>query len=141
MKYRNLLLISLLSTGVAVRAQSSFTVELVLNRTDAGGTMRVALCPSEESYSSQRGCVLKEVKATAGVVTVQFPNTPAGTYAVKVFHDEDDNGTLDTNWMGIPKEPYGFSNDAMGTFGPPSFQQASFKVGAGRTTIRIRMKG
>ncbi len=114
---------------------------MVLNRTDAGGTMRVALCPSEESYSSQRGCVLKEVKATAGVVAVHFPNTLAGTYAVKVFHDVDENGTLDTNWMGIPKEPYGFSNDAMGTFGPPSFQQASFKVGTGRTTIRIRMKG
>ena len=54
---------------------------------------------------------------------------------------DSDNSILDTNWMGIPKEPYGFSNDAMGTFGPPSFQQASFKVGVGTNAVRIRMKG
>ena len=85
--------------------------------------------------------VVKHAKAVGPVVRLQFPDLSLGSYAVKVFHDVDDNSILDTNWMGIPKEPYGFSNDAMGTFGPPSFEQASFKVGAGTNAVRIRMKG
>lgn len=121
-------------------AQASLTIDLVLNHAD-GGTMRMAICPDEAGYASEKGCVLKYAKAIGPVVHLQFPDISPGTYAVKVFHDVNDNGLLDTNWMGIPREPYGFSNDAMGTFGPPSFQQASFKVGPGANVIRIRMKG
>lgn len=123
------------------RAQTSLSIDLVLSQPDAGGTLRLVLCPDEASYASEKGCVLKYAKAIGPVVQMQLPGISPGIYAVKVFHDVNDNGLLDTNWIGIPKEPYGFSNDAMGTFGPPSFVQASFKVGAGTSALRIRMKG
>jgi uncharacterized protein (DUF2141 family) len=55
-------------------------------------------------------------------------NLNAGKYAFKYFHDENKNKKLDTNLIGIPKEGYGFSNNAKGKFGPPSFGQTIFKV-------------
>ena len=48
---------------------------------------------------------------------------PAGQYAIAIFHDKNGDEQLDTNWLGIPKEPLGFSNARMRTFGPPSFQE------------------
>jgi len=60
------------------------------------------------------------------VQTVVINNIPAGEYAVSIFHDIDKNGELNTNAIGIPNEPYGFSNDARGRFGPPKFKNAKF---------------
>lgn len=49
-----------------------------------------------------------------------------GRYAIKLFLDLNGNGEVDTNFLGVPKEPFGFSNNAMGKFGPPSFDAAAF---------------
>ena len=51
------------------------------------------------------------------------------TYAIAVFHDLNSNGKLDKNALGLPQEPYGFSNNARNTFSAPSFSQASFVHG------------
>lgn len=56
-----------------------------------------------------------------------FEDIPPGTYAMAVIHDENMNGKLDTNSVGIPTEGYGFSNDARGVVGGPSFSAASFR--------------
>jgi len=53
-------------------------------------------------------------------------NLRPGKYAFKYFHDENKNENLDLNWIGIPKEGYGFSNNAKGTLGPPSFEKTIF---------------
>ena len=53
---------------------------------------------------------------------------PEGEYAIAVFHDENTNGKLDTNFLGIPKEQYGFSNHAKGQMKPPKFEDAKFKL-------------
>jgi len=55
-----------------------------------------------------------------------FLDIKPGTYALAVTHDENMNGKIDTNWLGVPKEGYGFSNDAKAMLGPPSFSAASF---------------
>lgn len=55
-----------------------------------------------------------------------FENIPTGTYAIAVIHDENMNGKLDANWLGIPKEGYGFSNTAKGVASAPLFSAASF---------------
>lgn len=61
-------------------------------------------------------------------VECTLDDIPEGTYAISVFHDENGNGKLDTGTFGIPKEGYGFSNNARGMFGPPSFTESSFFV-------------
>lgn len=55
-----------------------------------------------------------------------FLDIPPGSYAIAVIHDENMDGELETNFLGVPKEGYGFSNDAKGMIGAPSFSAASF---------------
>ena len=62
-----------------------------------------------------------------------------GTYAFKVFIDKNNNNKFDFNFFGFPKEQYGFSNDAMGVLGAPTFQEASFKLNS-NTSIKTKMK-
>ncbi len=57
-----------------------------------------------------------------------------------MFQDENGNQDLDTNLLGLPSEHYGFSNDAMGVFGPPSFEKAAFKVGSENLSIAIELR-
>ena len=59
-------------------------------------------------------------------VIVMIDSLEFGEYAVRVFHDENRNGKIDTNFLGIPDEDYGYSNDASGWFGPPSWENAKF---------------
>lgn len=69
----------------------------------------------------------------ADVQTYVFNNLKAGKYAIRVFHDKNDNGKLDTTFIGIPKERFGFSNNVMGKFGPPSLEQQLFEVNENAT--------
>ena len=67
--------------------------------------------------------------------TIIFENIPKGTYAVSIFHDENNNGKLDTNFFGIPNEDYGCSNNAKGFMGPPKWQDAKFKLNTNKTLL------
>lgn len=58
--------------------------------------------------------------------TLIFKSVPPGTYAVAILHDENNNQKMDKNILGLPKEGYGFSNNASAPFGPPSYKKASF---------------
>ncbi|MCV2358027.1 DUF2141 domain-containing protein [Paucibacter sp. TC2R-5] len=66
-----------------------------------------------------------------GKLLIKLQNLPEGSLALSVFHDVNGNGQLDSNAMGMPKEPYGFSNNAAGMFGPPKFEKAVFEAKAG----------
>ena len=119
-------------------AQSTLTVNIAVEK-DAG-TLVLAICPTAEAYGKEQGCILQRVPVTDHQVVVSI-DLPPGEYAIKAFQDLNGNGKLDTNWIGIPSEPYGFSNDVMGVMGPPSFSQAGFAHGPSGTSIRFRMKG
>lgn len=80
-------------------------------------------------------------KANKMGTTYTFTEIPAGTYAIAVWHDEDEDQTLDKNILGIPRENYGFSNNVFGTFGPPDFEDAAFKVESDeKTELVITLK-
>ena len=66
-----------------------------------------------------------------------FVGIPPGTYAIIVIHDENRNGKLDTNWLGVPKEDYGFSNDAEAFLSAPSFSAATFRYDGGTLDLTI----
>jgi uncharacterized protein (DUF2141 family) len=90
------------------------------------GSLRVALFNSADQFM---GDVVYEgtvVKISTGEMLVKFENLPFGDYAIAVIHDVDNDGQLDKNVLGIPTEGYGFSNHAMGKYGPPQWLQASF---------------
>ncbi len=62
-----------------------------------------------------------------------------GDYAISIHHDDNDNGKMDTNFIGIPKEPTGLSNGAVPKFGPPKFKDAVFNVPAEGIEMPIRL--
>jgi uncharacterized protein (DUF2141 family) len=69
-----------------------------------------------------------------------FRGVRGGVYGVSAFHDENRNGKLDTNLLGIPSEDYCASRDARGSFGPPSFDDARFSFRGGKLRLEARMK-
>lgn len=91
--------------------------------------------PDKPENALQKGKIFP-LQATSGTFT--FSNIPSGTYAVSVFHDEDNNAEMKTNVMGIPLEGTAVSNDAKGKFGPPKFADAKFTL-TGDQKITITM--
>jgi uncharacterized protein (DUF2141 family) len=75
------------------------------------------------------------VPAQKGTMEVTIPQLPSNNYAVAIYHDSNGNGKLDKNFFGVPTEYYGFSNDARGSFGPPSFGDCSFALNASKKII------
>lgn len=113
----------------SVFAQEMLRVEVV-NIKNNSGSIRVGLFDNEKDFL--RKAVLGEsISANEEKVIVVFENIPPGEYAISVIHDENNNEELDLNFLGIPKEGFGFGNDAKGTFGPPSFDKAKVKIGEG----------
>lgn len=98
------------------------------------GSVLVAVYNSEESFMKKH-LVAKKVNVSGSEVTVVFENVKPGDYAITTFHDENNNNKLDTNFFGIPNESYGFSNDARGAFGPPSFEKAKVKVDGNKKLV------
>lgn len=91
------------------------------------------------SDSSKAGKTTKS-KIENGQAACMFADVAPGDYAVAVFHDENSNGKLDRNFMGMPKEGVGASNDATGHFGPPKFDDARFSYKGGRRVLAIHVK-
>jgi uncharacterized protein (DUF2141 family) len=79
------------------------------------------------------------LRAKAGSQSIVFTQLPPGRYAVIAFHDENDNGLLDANVLGIPVEAYGFSNNAQGLLGAPSFDAAAVKIGTEDVSVSISL--
>lgn len=79
------------------------------------------------------------VKTVGNTVEYTFTNIALGTYAVYVFHDEDNNKMLNTNFIGMPKEGIGVSNNAKGHFGPPKYDDAKFNFNKPEQTISISL--
>ncbi len=105
----------------------------------AAGHVLVAVC--DKTTFLQETCRYKgRVPAAIGSVVVRIAGVPPGTYAAQAYADENDNGKIDRNFVGIPTEGIGFSNDAKMRFGPPSFADAAFTLSpvGGRIQFGLR---
>jgi uncharacterized protein (DUF2141 family) len=121
--------------------KSSVTVIVEGFRSDAGDAL-LALYRSKEGFPEQplraAGRALAHIAQRRTEVT--FPKLDAGEFAITVMHDEDRNRKLKTGLFGIPSEGVGFSRNALGTFGPPSWDDAKMKLNpAVHLTIKLRM--
>jgi uncharacterized protein (DUF2141 family) len=72
--------------------------------------------------------------------TIIFGDIPYGAYAVTVMHDANSNNKLDKNWIGMPVEGIGFSNNAKGSMGPPKYKDAEFELNKSSITLNIQIK-
>lgn len=121
------MIIAMLTVGASA-AQHTLRME-IKGVTSTQGQVSAALYTDQNSFL-KFDKVFKAVsaKAVKGVTTLIVKDIPDGKYAVAVFHDKNGNGKLDTNMLGIPKEPVAFSNAKMKTFGPPKFSDCAFAI-------------
>ena len=133
-----IILIGILTAAASVLTYAQTMTVVVKNVKSDVGTLRLAVYNSEDQFMKNE-IAATEVKAVNGQAVAVFKNLGTGTYAISVMHDANDNKELDSNFMGVPKEGFGFSNDAMGMFGPPDFKKASF-VHAGMNDVVISLR-
>jgi uncharacterized protein (DUF2141 family) len=92
--------------------------------------------PSDESKAKTGvRAAIKDRRAVC-----EFAGLAPSVYAVSMLHDENNNGKMDTNWVGMPVEGYGATRDAKGSFGPPKFKDAAFAYKGGGLTMQIHAK-
>ncbi len=117
------------------------TLHILIKGIDSDqGQVMIAIYDSEKGYMDiEKAYFKKSIPIRNKVSRLSIPNMPSGSYAVVCFHDRNTNQKLDKNAFGIPKEGYGFSNDAKGNFGPPKFEKSSFKLSESTQSITINM--
>jgi uncharacterized protein (DUF2141 family) len=124
-------LLPLLLAAAGARAA---TVDVHVSNVAGGkGSLKVAVCDRERFL--KQCAYTASMPAREGENVIAVPGVPKGTWAVLVYQDENGNGELDRNLIGIPKENYGFSRDAASRFGPPGFDEAAIQVGDEATVV------
>ena len=104
------------------------------------GQIVIALWNSYDGFRGKREPFRKKsLDIQYSSVFWEMEDLPLGDYMISVYHDRNDNGKLDFNILHIPKEPYGFSNDARGTMGPPGWNDAKFSVVPGVQEMKIQL--
>ena len=114
----------------------------ILNIRNSNGPVACALFDSPDGFPAEYlhfATSIMVIKVRDKQARCDFLNISQGTYSLVVVHDENMNSKLDTNWLGVPTEGYGFSNDAKAMFGPPSFSAASFPYDGQDIEIRISL--
>lgn len=130
----------LLIAVVWARAASAADVTVTITGVRDGlGVVRVAICPRAE-FLRPHCPYVGHGPAVAGDVRVTIADVPPGVYAAQAYQDANNNNILDRNWLGLPKEGMGFSNNAPMRFGPPSFGDAAFTIGTGNAAISFRLR-
>lgn len=134
-----LLFASFLPRPVFLTEPTELKVEIV-GIEEPQGALLVAVYDSEANFPKD-GKALKEIRVPVDAEKVSFSveGLPPGTYAVALCHDVNDDGEFNTNFIGVPLEPYGFSNDVKPGFSAPSFASSSFELRKS-TSIRITLQ-
>lgn len=124
------IIVLVLLSFTAVTAQETQSQDIVVkmvNLDNNKGKVFIALYNSESTFLGKEYMLITS-KIENNECTITFKNVPTGTYAISLFHDENSNGIMDTNLFGIPKEDYGFSNNAKGFMGPAKWEDSKFEI-------------
>ena len=125
---RKLLTLGLLMTAVSIPAVNAETLTVVIENVNASeGHIMVRVLSGQQEFKGEVEAITSiKQRAIAGKVSFTISNLPAGEYGIQVMHDSNSNGKLDSNLVGLPIEPWAFSNNAAGNFGPPEWNDVKF---------------
>ena len=115
----------------------------VTNIENGSGTLYIAILDSAEGWlkSDTESKPFRDATQTVSStddLLVSIADLPPGTYAISLFHDLDGDAEMATNFVGFPKEPFGFSAP-MGTFGPPTFEEAAIELSGDNATVEVSL--
>lgn len=144
MKNKNLLTIILAMlvslTSVFPQTKETLVRVEISNLKNSKGSVMVAIWNKETYYLKPEKAIIRTITSiqSANLARVVFL-LPLGEYAIAVYHDENDNGTQDENYMGIPEEGFGFSGNPKIKYGPASYKAAKFQVNEAELALTIKM--
>ena len=128
------------ATGVLTANALAADLTIDLDGIQPGkGKIMIAVYDSAENFLHHSLRVLK-VPATEATMHVKLEGLAPGNYAISLYQDINSNSKLDSNFLGIPNEPYGFSNNATGSFGPPKFDAARIDLPMAGKNISIGLR-
>ncbi|WP_226986776.1 DUF2141 domain-containing protein [Chlorobaculum tepidum] len=127
---------------LAIPAGSGAITVRITGLRSTNGNLSVALFNAKKGFPGkyERAVRRAKIPAAGSEPLVVFGDIPYGTYAVAVQHDENANGKLDANFLGMPKEGVGSSNNPKSKFGPPSFDDASFVLDKKTMELTINLR-
>ena len=129
-------------TAPAARAQNAQgNLIIELNNLAPQGAVMLQLFNSEPGYANGDAVHVGRVAVIGDTATIRFDGLTPGQYAFRLFHDLNGDGRMNTNPFGIPTEPFAFSNNARGSFGPARWADAAFTLNAGANTQAISVEG
>ena len=112
----------------------------VQNVSPKGGILRLGLY-KEAGYGKDGDTIASaDVKAQSPQTTITLHNIVPGTYAIQAFQDFNANGNMDSSWIGLPLEPYGFSRDARPVLSRPGFDKTCFEVQDGMNVQTLHLQ-
>jgi uncharacterized protein (DUF2141 family) len=126
-----------------VLAQSSGQGTIVVKVTglrSEKGQVKIAVFNSPEKWLGEQPIYSSTINVDGQTVVWKITDVPYGDYGIAVLHDENKNGKMDKNILGIPQEPYGFSNNVRVTLGPPTWEKSKFVVKGSTTEVSIEAK-
>jgi len=126
------------AVGSAEEASSLNVIEFRMRLREKGGVVRCGLFDRSGWLKKTVGAAT--ARANGATALCVFNKVHAGTYGLSAFHDQNENGKLDTNFLGMPIEDYCASNNARGVFGPPSFDDAKFGFRGGTKRLDAHLK-
>ena len=124
--------------SLSTASQAADLVVTVTGAANQKGMIAVGLFNSSTNFPETPG--LGQRVAAAAKVELVFKNLAPGRYALSAYHDDNNNEKLDRGMFGIPKERYGFSRDARGVAGPPTFRDAAFEVKEGDNRMSLQLR-
>jgi uncharacterized protein (DUF2141 family) len=128
------------AASIAATPASGTTVTITVTGTQASGKVFGRVHDSANSFKARdKGVAQFAIEGAASGFQTTLTLAP-GRYAIAAFQDTKGTGKLETNMLGIPKVPYGFSNNARGSLGPPGFDAAAFTVGASAMSLTIQLQ-
>ena len=105
-----------------------------------GGTIMIALFGENDKFLKEPSYSKEIPLSNETSISLVIENIPYGVYAISIYHDLNNNNKLDANFIKIPKEPIGFSNNYLPKFGPPSFKGASFTLASENLDMPVSLK-
>ncbi|MEK0442100.1 MAG: hypothetical protein RL403_1078 [Bacteroidota bacterium] len=137
------LLVSLFFTLESLGQSNPTSLQVSISGANSDvGSIRILVFSKPSGFPDQVKQAVRSISLPPknGKASFKLTDLPAGTYAIGVIHDQDNNGKLSTNAVGYPTEKFGFSNNPKVYFGPPSFEKAAFVLGKTPISLEISLR-
>jgi uncharacterized protein (DUF2141 family) len=127
-RFITITMITIILTSIVYAQAEVITVNVTQIDIKKGGKVKIGIFISNGFPVVGKEVFGSDLEAKNSTVSIVFKDISTGKYAIAVFQDVNSDGILNLNVLGIPKEPYGFSTNKFGKFGPPDFEDVSFEV-------------